>query len=111
MLDASRHNKSILLVSLFFVWVLCPFVALLIAERISTRWTPRVRLALYGLMLLITAGSLGSYWLALIPGRTKPAGFFLVVPLISLLAIGIFTQVAAFRSRRSADGRSKGNIN
>jgi hypothetical protein len=100
MFNAGRNQKSIFLIALFTIWVLSPFIALLVANVISKRWSIPTRAMLYFLMLFITLGSLVSYNGALSPPETKPAFKFLIVPLISWLLIVMVILVAVFRSRR-----------
>jgi hypothetical protein len=87
MFNAGRNQSSVILITLFTAWLLSPFIGLLIAERISKRWTVLTRLTLYWLMLVLTLCSLISYSGAFSPVGTKPAFKFLVVPLISWLLI------------------------
>ncbi len=87
MFNAGRNQKSILLIALFTIWVLSPFIALLVANVISKHWSILTRMTLYFLMLFITLGSLISYSGALSPPGTKPAFKFLIVPLISWLLL------------------------
>jgi hypothetical protein len=97
MLYTGRHNSSVLLILLFTVWVLSPFLALLVANFFSKRWAMLKRVTLYCLMLVITACSLVSYSGALSPPGTKPAFVFLIVPLISwLLMLVVFAIGSSF---------------
>ena len=100
MLHAGRNNKSVLLVVLFVVWVLSPFLALMVANAVSKRWLVLTRITLYSLMLVLTPGSLVCYSGLWSPPGTKPAFVFLVVPLISWLLIVIVIPIAASRSRK-----------
>jgi hypothetical protein len=38
-LNASRNQKSVLVIACFTAWVLSPFIALLIANATSKRWS------------------------------------------------------------------------
>ena len=97
-------HPPLLLRVLFAIWVLSPFVALLVAHTVSKRWQVLTRATLYGVMLIVTAGSLAFYWnVAFGPPRPKPASVFLLVPLGSWLLITIAVSTAAFVSRRLAD--------
>ena len=96
---AGRHNSSLLLPILFILWVSSPFAALLIADRISKRWSIHTRITLYWLMLVIAAGCLISYSGLLSPPGTKGAFVFLVTPLLSWLLIVIGIPVASFFNR------------
>ena len=100
MLHAGRNNKSVLLIVLFVIWVLSPFIALLVANVVSKRWSDLTRMTLYSLMLFLTLGSLVSYSGVLSPPGTKPAFVFLVVPLISWLLMAIVIPITASLSRR-----------
>lgn len=86
---------------LFAIWVLSPFVALLVAHVISKSWPVLTRATLYCLMVIVTVGSLAIYADVVFgPPRPKPAFVFLVVPLGSWLLMTIAVSTAAFASRR-----------
>jgi hypothetical protein len=92
-----QRNPSRLLIVLFAVWVLSPFVALLAADARSRRWPPQTRATLYGVMLLIAAGSLAVYAnAALGPPRAQGAFVFVIVPPLSWLLSGVAVSVAMF---------------
>src|SRR5882672_8229229 len=61
MLRVGHRNKSGLLLVLFAIWVLSPFVALASANAISKRWPVLTQATLYTGMLVITLGSLAIY--------------------------------------------------
>ena len=100
MLNAGRHTPVLLLV-LFVGWVLSPFIALLIANVVSKRWSSLTCKTLYILMLVITLVSLVSYSGALTPPETKPASIFLVVPLTSWLLIMTAIPIARRMSSKN----------
>jgi len=108
MLYVGRHNDSRLLLVLFAIWVLSPFMALLFAHVVSKRWSVLTRATLYGVMLVLTFGSLAIYGdVALGPPRAKTAFVFVVVPPASWLLIAIVAPIAALISgklSRRADG-------
>jgi hypothetical protein len=108
MLHAGRRNDSRILLALFVLWVLFPFMALLWANMVSKRWTVHTRATLYSLMLVLTLCSLANYGkVALGPPRAKPAFVFVVVPAASWLPIAIVVPIAALisgRRSRRADG-------
>jgi hypothetical protein len=93
-----RHNKSILLIALFIAWVLSPFIALLIADKVSKRWTDATHKTLYIIMLVLTFVSLLFYSGILSPAGTKTAFVFLVVPLVSWVLIAILLLIARSQS-------------
>src|ERR1043165_7414516 len=49
-----RHNPSLLLIGMFTVWVLSPFVALVVLLLNSKVWTFPTRVMLWGLTLIIS---------------------------------------------------------
>ena len=99
-IHGGRNNKSILLIMLFIVWVVSPFVALLMTNRISERWPVLIRTILYSLIVIVTLGSFVAYGGILHPAGTKPAFVFLVVPLLWWLLIGIFFLILIISGRK-----------
>ena len=100
-LQVGRRNRSLVLMALFVVWVLSPFVAVIWAHVVSRRWSVLNRSILYIAILILTLGSLASYGaVAFGPPRPKPAFVFLVVPLASWLLFAIVVLAAAFLSAR-----------
>ena len=107
MLCAGQRNNSRLLLALFAFWVLSPFVALVLASAVSTRWSALTRATLHALTLLITAGSLAIYGNALsMPPGSKLAFPFLVVPLGTWLLIIVTVPLASLLTRRLSRLRS-----
>jgi hypothetical protein len=103
-LYAGHKNKSQLLVVLFIVWVLSPFVAILAAHAVFRTRAAMVRVTVYCLMLVITFGSLLGYSGALSPAGAKPAGVFLITPLLLWVVMLIVMPIALSRSRRDNSG-------
>ena len=96
-----RKDSSRLLMALFTIWVLSPFVALGVANIVSKGWSVITRAMLYVVMLVITFGSLAIYGaLAFGPLRAKIGFVFLVVPAASWLLIAIVVTIAALISGR-----------
>ena len=93
MFNAGRHQKSILLIVLFSAWVLSPFVAFFVANKISTRWIVPLRTMLYWSMIVLAVGSLIIYSGAFNTPQTKPAFIFLIVPLVSWVLILIVALI------------------
>lgn len=108
MLRSGYRNGStvpVILLILFTIWVLSPFVALLLADRVSKRWSVLTRATLHGVMLIVTLGSLAIYgYVAVSPPRPKPAAVFLLVPLGSWLLLAIVVPIAGFLSGRRSRG-------
>jgi hypothetical protein len=105
MLRAGR-NAPLFLKLLFALWVLSPFMALVLADVVSKRWSLLTRATLYSVMLVLTLGSLTIYGdVALAPPRSQGAFVFVVVPPASWLLIATALPTAALisgrRSRRS----------
>lgn len=95
-----RHNASILLRLLFAIWVLSPFIGLIVARAVSKRWSAITRGILYCLMFFISMGSMVGYSGVLNSAKTKPAFVFLVIPLISWLLMAIVIPISESIYRR-----------
>lgn len=96
-----HRNQSYALLALFAVWVLLPFIALVLANLFSNDWSILTRVVLRGVTLVLTLGSLAIYWnMVSAPSDSSLAFPFLVVPLGSWLLIAIVTPMAAVISRR-----------
>ena len=96
MLYAGRRNPSRILLLLFVIWVLSPFVAAALASVASNRWSVVTRATLYVAMLALTLGSLAIYGGVAVGYVKAKIGFvFLVVPLASWLLLGLALAVAA----------------
>lgn len=106
MLWVGHRNPSRLLLALFVIWDLSPFVALLLAGIVSKRWSVLTRATLYGVMLIITLGSLALYGDVVLRPRSQPAFMFLVVPpgswLLMMIAVPIAALISGRLSRRGA---------
>jgi hypothetical protein len=103
-----RHGSSLILLAMFVVWVLLPFVALLVADRLAIRWAPRTRKTVYTVMLIVAIASVQTYANVALRSPAQPAFMFLMVPVCSWLVMLIAISIAAFVSRRSADGGYNG---
>ncbi len=101
MLRAGRRNDSRILLLLFGIWVLSPFMAAVLAHLVSKRWSAVARATLHVVMLVLTLGSSALYG-AVVFGRPRAkTGFiFLVVPLGSWLLIALVVAMAALSSGR-----------
>jgi hypothetical protein len=109
-INAGRNNSSILLPALFVIWVLSPFIILLIANSISKRWSFLTRKTIYWLMLIVTVGSLIFYSAFNTPG-TKRTFIFLIVPLISWLLIITVILMTRRLLRKTNANSLNSNIN
>ncbi len=87
-LYTGRHNESVILVLLFAGWVVSPFIALLLINSVSRRWSIFMKLAIYSLMMVITVCSLIIYGGIWSPPGARPAFVFLMIPLLSWTLMG-----------------------
>jgi hypothetical protein len=100
-LHAGRHNDSRILVVLFVLWVLSPFVALLWANNVSKRWTVLTRATLYSVTLVLALASSAVYGeVALGGSRAKTAFAFVIVSPASWLLTAVVVPIAALISGR-----------
>jgi hypothetical protein len=104
MFNAGRNQASVILIILFTLWVLSPFVGLLILNKFSKRWVLSVRMTLYWLAIIMTILSVTAYSGGLNTPDTKNAFMFLVIPFISWIII-----VMSFFIGRRVSGRSRSN--
>ena len=97
-----------MLLVLFTIWVLSPFVALLWANMVSKRWSVVTRAALYGVTLVVALGSLAIYSELIVskPPGSPNAFLFVAVPPASWVFITIVVPMTAFiAGRLSRRGR------
>ena len=104
-LRAGQRTPRLLLL-LMAIWVFSPFVALVLGDVVSKRWSVLTRTTLYCVMLVVSLGNLAIYgYDALWPRRAQPAFWYVLVPPASWLLIAIVVPIAAFISgRRSRRG-------
>jgi hypothetical protein len=100
MIWVGHRNPSRLLLALFVIWDLSPFIGLVLADMVSKRWSVITRATLYGVMLILTLGSLALYGDVVLRARPQPAFRFLVVPLGSWLLMTIAVPIAGLVSGR-----------
>jgi hypothetical protein len=100
LLRAGRRTPRLLLV-LFVIWILSPFVALAWANMVSKRWSVFTRATLDCVTLVLTLGSLAIYGGLVSPPAGSPRTFvFVAVPPASWLLLTIVVPLAALISRR-----------
>ena|SRR6266404_47254 len=89
LLRSGRHTPRLLL-ALFVVWVISPFVAAVLSDVLAKRRRVLGGATLYCVTLVLTVGSLVIYG-AVVCGlfRARPAAVFLLVPLGSWVVIGV----------------------
>jgi uncharacterized membrane protein YhaH (DUF805 family) len=106
MLRAGRRTPRLLLI-LFVIWVLSPFVALAWANMMSKRWSDLTRAGLFCVTLVVTLGSLAIYGDLVKPPAGSPAAFvFVAVPPASWLLLAIVLPIATLISRGLSRRRS-----
>ena len=97
---ATRHPPVVIVV-IFVIWVLSPFVGLVLAYVVSQRWSVLTRATLYSVMLVVTLGSLAIYgYDAVRPRKAQAAFWYVLVPPVSWLLIATVAPIAALVSRR-----------
>ncbi|HWG21986.1 MAG TPA: hypothetical protein VG225_15755 [Terracidiphilus sp.] len=100
-LFAGRHNHSMVLVTIFAVWVLSPFAGMYASNRVSRRASGRSRDSLHAASVILSICSLAIYAVeAIHPPLHNTAWAFLMVPGVMWLIIGIDFLIAARISRR-----------
>ena len=98
---AGRRSPQRLLLVLMSIWVLAPFIALMFANAISTRWSATTRAALYSVMIVLTLVSLAVYGAgASVPIGPHPAAVFVGVPIATWVVIAIVVPMAMIMSRK-----------
>src|SRR5256885_5959680 len=106
MLYAGRRQQSRILMLLFGIWVLSPFLAGAVASWVSKRWEVVTRAALYIVIFVLTLGSLAIYGeVAFGYAKAKVGFIFLVVPLASWLLAAVVVATAAVISGRQSRRR------
>jgi hypothetical protein len=103
MFRAGQQTPRLLLI-LFTIWVLSPFVLLLWAHRVSKSWAVLTRCLLYWVTLIVSCASLAIYgeWINIRPVGSANAFLFVAVPPVSVLFITISVSIAAFIAGRKA---------
>ncbi len=100
---AGRRNDSRMLLVLFAMWVLTPFMVLLLASLVSKRWSVVGRAALHGVILVYALATLAIYGVFVLgPSSAKSVFAFIVVPPASWLLIAIVVPLAALIAGRLA---------
>ncbi len=102
MLRAGRNTPRVLLV-LFAIWILSPYVGLAWANMVSLRWAVVTRATLHVVTLVIALGAPAIYAAAILLSQGPPRGnFFVLVPPVSVLLMMTVVPTASLISRRSS---------
>lgn len=99
-IHAAQHPPPLIIV-LFVVWVLSPFVILGMGHVVAKRWALSTQTALYWGTLLVTVASIATYADDAVAHRTAHAAFvYVAVPPASWLASAVALGVGAWIARR-----------
>ena len=94
---SQRKGPTPLLIVLFVIWVLSPYVLLVVARLFAKRWPPSSRAWIHLAAVVVAALSLVAYSVtALGPSEPKTQVFVLVAP-VSWLLVAIAVGIAAVR--------------
>jgi hypothetical protein len=106
MLHAGRRQESRVLIVLFGIWALSPFVAGVMASSVSKHWATLTQATLCMVFVFVTLGSLAVYGDVAFGYTKAKLGFiFLVVPLASWLIAAVAVATAALISGRQSHRR------
>jgi hypothetical protein len=97
-LTAGRQSHSFLLRALFLVWVLMPFMAMVVVFLVSNQWVRADRKSVCWLISLLSLGSLLAYMELQGIAGTRPAVIFLVIPVLSS-AVLVFTALSLSKNK------------
>jgi hypothetical protein len=103
MLHAGRRQQSAVLMLLFGLWVLSPFLSALVGGWVSRRWAVSIRRMVDVMMAIFALVSTAIYGVVAYGNVNVKAGFvFLMVPLASWLFVLLVFGAAALISSRAA---------
>jgi hypothetical protein len=107
---STRNSAFPVVVVLFSIWVLSPFIALLFAILRSKRWPDMVRSTLYGITIVVAIASVLIYTrlIDLKPATSANTFLFVAVPPASWVAI-VMTLLVATLAARSQSRRRTGS--
>ncbi len=101
-LYVGHDNPSVILIAMFVLWVTVPFLVLIWLYRVRMVSSTRSQAALRFLGYGISGLSIGVYgFVASGRSQSKPAFWFLIMPVISLLLIAMVLAI----TRRATNGR------
>ncbi len=97
-----RHNKSVVLVLMFAVWVACPFAGLLWLHRTARRWGVSRQQSTYAQMIFISLASVAIYAAAaFLIHLAKPAAPFLAIPAATWVLIAAILWIGNSRAKEA----------
>jgi hypothetical protein len=101
----ASHRRPPLLMAIFVIWVLSPFMGLILTDRFSKKWSVLTRATLYCMMLVVALGSLVIYGHDAVRPRLAQAAFvYVIVPPASCLLIASALAITALLSGRLRAG-------
>ncbi|HTD98483.1 MAG TPA: hypothetical protein VK668_04330 [Mucilaginibacter sp.] len=93
---AGHNNSSVILMTLFTIWVLSPYAALLVVDRKSLIPNAQLRY----LSIFIAGAAIFFYTLAHFTPSKTPAFIFLLIPLLSWLVIFIVVLIKLKKKKK-----------
>ena len=100
LLRADQHTPRLLLIGFVF-WILSPFVILVWADRVATRWSPGARATLHVVTVVITLAALAVYGGLVAPPAGAARGFaFVIVAPVSWVLIALVVGLPALFGHR-----------
>ncbi|HEY4363052.1 MAG TPA: hypothetical protein VGN17_18930 [Bryobacteraceae bacterium] len=97
-LYAGRDNGSLILKSLFAIWVLLPFAVFAVANRIARRPQSAGRAWHQRVMLVLTLAAVAIYVATILwPPKAQAAFPFVIVPPVSVAVLGVAMAIVSFR--------------
>jgi hypothetical protein len=101
-LTAGKQDHSFLLRAIFLIWVLLPFVAMVVVFLVSAQWARAARKNACWLIFLLSLGSLLAYMELQGIAGTRPAVTFLVIPVLSSLLL-VFISRSLSKNKNRPD--------
>ena len=96
-----QRQRSVILIVMFTVWVLLPYAGLAMGNVRARAWNPAAYRAVQYATILISLAAMARYvYVVVRPLASQPASTFLIVPVVSWIAIGIAVALAK-RMRRA----------
>lgn len=101
MIYAGRKSPQHLIIALFVIWVVFPFLAMLVAAMPAREWPELRQRALYRFMIGVSVISPLAYAIAaFVPIGTRPTPIFVMVAPITVVSLAV-TILAAMRMNRT----------
>jgi hypothetical protein len=97
----AAEHPPLLIITLFVIWVLSPFVVLGIAHVKAKGWAPGTQTALYSVTLFVALASLVVYGDDALGHRTAhPAFVYVAVPPVAWVLTGVAVAIGALIARK-----------